>query len=223
VKAAIYARVSTTDKGQDINLQLNDLKPYCERRGWTYTEYVDNGVSGAKEKRPAFEQLMTDAKKKQFDVIVVWKLDRFSRSLQHLITTLNDLQKLSIDFVSYNEHIDFTTATGRLMIHIIAAFAQFERELMAERIKAGMQNAKAKGVKIGRKPKAPIEISKIIQLYEEAKQKGENISVREISKKTKIGKSTVHSVIKDYTKGLIDKDGFAYEKPLIEANPSLFD
>jgi DNA invertase Pin-like site-specific DNA recombinase len=216
MRAAIYARVSTTDKGQNVDMQLNALKPYCDSRGWTYTEYVDNGVSGSKEERNALGRLLRDAKQRKFDVIVVWKLDRFSRSLKHLVTTLDDMRKLGVDFVSFSENIDFTTPSGRLMVNLLAAFAEFERDIMSERIKAGMMEARNNGKHVGRKPKAPIEIHKVIEAYEQANEKGKRISIREISETTKMGKSTVHTIISNYKKGLLDKDGFSYQKPLIE-------
>jgi DNA invertase Pin-like site-specific DNA recombinase len=216
MRAAIYARVSTTDKGQNVDMQLNSLRPYCDNRGWTYTEYVDNGVSGSKEERNALTQLLKDAKQRKFDVIVVWKLDRFSRSLKHLVTTLDDMRKLGVDFVSFSENIDFTTPSGRLMVNLLAAFAEFEKDIMRERIKAGMTEAKSKGKHVGRKPKAPIDIHKVIKLFEEATEKGKKISIREISDMTKMGKSTVHSIIRDYKKGLLDKDGYSYDRPLVE-------
>jgi len=216
VNAAIYARVSTTDKGQNTEVQLSALRPFCSIRNWEYTEYIDEGVSGAKESRPAFNRLMTDAQQRKIDVIVVWKLDRFSRSLRHLVNTLNDLQSLGIDFVSYSEHLDFTTPTGKLMVNIIAAFAQFERDLMSERIKAGMQHVKSKGKHVGRKPIAPVDIKKVIDDYEKAKESSHPISVRAIAKRTKMTKSTVHTILNLYKQGKIDRDGYSYPNGLFE-------
>jgi len=216
VKAAIYARVSTTDKGQDTGVQLSALRPFCASRNWEYTEYIDEGVSGAKESRPAFNQLMKDAKQRKIDVIVVWKLDRFSRSLRHLVNTLNDLQSLGIDFVSYSEHLDFTTPTGKLMVNIIAAFAQFERDLMSERIKAGMQHVKSKGKHVGRKPIAPVDIKKVIDDYEKAKESSHPTSVRAIAKRTRMAKSTVHTILNLFKQGKLDQDGYSYPNGLFE-------
>lgn len=151
LRVALYGRVSTLDKGQDVNLQLNELREYSERRGWTIAgEYVDNGVSGAKESRPELNRLMADAKKRTFDAIAVWKLDRFGRSLKHLVMTLADLESLGIAFVSLRDGFDLSTPSGRLMFQIIGAMGEFERNLIRERVRAGMAHAKAKGRRLGR-------------------------------------------------------------------------
>jgi DNA invertase Pin-like site-specific DNA recombinase len=125
MKAAIYARVSTFD--QEPENQLIELKRYCEARGWGVREYVDRGVSGAKDKRPALDQLVADAKRRKFDVLVCWRLDRLGRNLKHLITLLDELQALGVPFVSLAEGIDATTPAGKLQMHILGAIAEFER------------------------------------------------------------------------------------------------
>lgn len=145
VRAALYARCSTHDKGQDPELQLVPLREYCQRRGFTIAEeYVDNGVSGMKDRRPQLDRLMEAAKKRQIDCIVVWKLDRFKRSLKQLVTVLDELSSLGVGFISFQDNLDLTTAQGRLMFHIIGAMVEFERELIRERVKAGLENAKRK-------------------------------------------------------------------------------
>ena len=151
LRVALYGRVSTLDKGQDVNLQLNELREYSTRRNWHVTgEYVDNGVSGAKESRPELNRLMADAKRRRFDAVLVWKLDRFGRSLKHLVMSLADLESLGIAFVSLRDGFDLSTPSGRLMFQIIGAMGEFERNLIRERVKAGMAHAKAKGRKLGR-------------------------------------------------------------------------
>ena len=151
LRVALYGRVSTLDKGQDVGLQLRELREYCAHRGWHIAgEYADNGVSGAKESRPELNRLMADAKECKFDVIAVWRLDRFGRSLKHLVTALADLEALGITFVSLKDGFDLTTPSGRLMFQIIGAMAEFERNLIRERVIAGMANARAKGAKLGR-------------------------------------------------------------------------
>lgn len=151
MRAALYARVSQPDKAQDPDLQLRDLRTYVTARKWKIArEYVDHGVSGARDGRPALDALLADCRKRKVDVIVVWRLDRFGRSLKHLVNTLDELRALGIAFCSYHENLDFTTATGQLMFHLLAAFAQFERELIRERVKAGLANARAKGKVLGR-------------------------------------------------------------------------
>lgn len=158
-RAAIYARVSTSNNGQDPTLQTRELREYCERRGWTVVgEYVDVGISGSKEKRPELDKLLVDAHRRRLDVILVWKLDRFGRSLRHLVNLLAELESLGIDFVSLRDNLDLTTPSGRLMFQIIGAMAEFERSLIQERVKAGMRNARAKGKRIGRPPRAQLSI-----------------------------------------------------------------
>ncbi len=149
-RAAIYARVSTTD--QNCALQLTELRQYVERNGWSATEYVDQGVSGAKRSRPALDRLMADARLRRFDVVVVWKLDRFGRSMINLIDHLRDLDALGIRFVAPTQGIDTDqrSPTGRLILHILAALAEFERELIRERTRAGVAEAKRRGKHCGR-------------------------------------------------------------------------
>ena len=148
LRAAIYARVSTAD--QEPENQLIQLRHYIEAREWTLAEYVDKGVSGTKDSRPALDRLVRDAKRRQFDVLVVWRLDRLGRSLRHLILLLDDLQAIGVAFVSLSEGIDATTPAGRLQLHVLAAIAEFERARIAERVKAGLARAKANGKRLGR-------------------------------------------------------------------------
>ena len=129
-----------------------------QARGWTAVEYVDRGVSGAKDRRPALDQLVTDARRRRFDVVVCWRLDRLGRNLKHLITLLEELQALGVAFVSLAEGIDATTPAGKLQMHILGAIAEFERERIRERVLAGLQRARAQGKRLGRpKPRLPIE------------------------------------------------------------------
>src|SRR5689334_24819668 len=152
MRAAIYARVSTFD--QEPENQLAELRRYTIARDWTAAEYVDRGVSGAKDRRPALDDLLRDARRRRFDVLVCWRLDRLGRSLKHLITLLEELQALGIAFVSLGEGIDATTPAGKLQMHIVGAIAEFERARIAERVKAGLQRAKAQGKRLGRPRKA---------------------------------------------------------------------
>lgn len=140
-RAAIYARVSTLD--QEPENQLAELRRYVEARQWTAQEYVDKGVSGAKDRRPALDQLLKDAKRRRFDVLVCWRLDRLGRNLKHLIALLDDLQALGVSFVSLAEGIDATTPAGRLQMQILGAIAEFERARIAERVMAGLARARA--------------------------------------------------------------------------------
>ncbi len=152
LRVAVYARVSTTD--QTCENQLIELRRYCEARGWTIVkEYVDQGVSGAKDRRPALDQLMMDACYRKVDMVAVWRLDRFGRSLRHLITTIEELNAAGVSFVSLGENIDTASPTGRLLLGIMGSFAQFERERIRERIHAGLERARRQGQKLGRKRK----------------------------------------------------------------------
>jgi putative DNA-invertase from lambdoid prophage Rac len=155
MRVGIYARVSTVGKGQDTDLQLRELREYAKQRGWTLaSEYVDQGISGSKDSRPELNRLMLDAKQRRLDTILVWKLDRFGRSLKHLVCALAELEAVGVAFVSLRDGFDLTTPAGRLMFGVVAAMAEFERDLIRERVKAGMANAKAKGRRVGRKPVA---------------------------------------------------------------------
>ncbi len=148
MRAAIYARVSTLD--QEPENQLQELRRYVQARSWSAVEYVDRGVSGAKDRRPALDALLTDARRRRFDALVCWRLDRLGRNLRHLITLLDDLQALGVAFVSLAEGIDATTPAGKLQMHILGAIAEFERERIRERVLAGLQRARAQGVRLGR-------------------------------------------------------------------------
>jgi len=146
---ALYARVSTLD--QNCDLQLADLRRYAGQRFSRLCEYVDTGVSGAQRRRPQLDALIKDAHRRVFDVVLVWKFDRFARSLKHLIDSLEEFRSLGIDFVSFTEGIDTTTPSGQLLFHVVGGVAQFERDLIAERVRAGMAHARAMGKRIGRR------------------------------------------------------------------------
>jgi DNA invertase Pin-like site-specific DNA recombinase len=150
MRAAIYARGSTVN-GQSPEMQLSDLREYASRRGWeVFAEYIDSGVSGAKESRPELNRLMVDAHRRHFDVVLCWKVDRFGRSLKHLVNALADLDSYGIAFVSLRDNLDLSTPSGRLMFQIIGAMAEFERSLIQERVRAGLRNAKLRGKTLGR-------------------------------------------------------------------------
>ncbi len=150
MRAAIYARVSTSN-GQSPQMQLRELAEYCERRGWrVVNEYVDEGISGAKENRPALDRLMANAHKRKFDVCVVWKFDRFASSVSHLLRALETFNALGIAFVSLSESLDTSTPAGKMVFTVLGAVAELERSLIGERVRAGLRNARAKGIKLGR-------------------------------------------------------------------------
>jgi DNA invertase Pin-like site-specific DNA recombinase len=151
-RTALYARVSTTGHGQDVGLQLDDLREVAQQRGWNVVgEFVDEGVSGAATSRPALDDMMEQARRGKLALVVVWKLERLGRSSQHLLQILDELQALGVGFVSIRDSgIDTTSATGRLMLHILGAFAAYERELIRERTRAGVRRARDNGKTFGR-------------------------------------------------------------------------
>jgi DNA invertase Pin-like site-specific DNA recombinase len=154
-KAAIYARISTTNHGQDVSMQTRELRQFSEARGWNVVDdYVDEGISGTKDRRPALDRLMADAHKRKFDVVVCWRFDRFARSVSHLLRALETFNALGIAFVSLSENVDTTTPTGKMIFTVLGAVAELERSLIVERVKAGLRNARAKGKRLGRPSKA---------------------------------------------------------------------
>jgi DNA invertase Pin-like site-specific DNA recombinase len=164
MKAAIYARVSTSNNGQDPTMQTRELREYCERRGWQMAgEYVDVGISGSKEKRPALDRLMAEAHRRRFDAVVVWKFDRFARSVSHLLRALETFQALGIEFVSLSEQLDTSTPAGKMVFTVLGAVAELERSLIVERVKAGLRNARAKGKRLGR-PRLLVDARKVAAL-----------------------------------------------------------
>ena len=181
MKAAIYARVSTLD--QEPENQLAELRRYVEARGWTLTEYVDRGVSGAKARRPALDRLVADARRRRFDAVVCWRLDRLGRNLKHLVTLLEELQAVGVAIVSLGEGIDCTTAAGRLQLHVLAALAEFERSRIAERVKAGLARVRASGRRLGR-PRATLADADI--------ERTAALSVRDAARVLGVSPSLVH-------------------------------
>jgi DNA invertase Pin-like site-specific DNA recombinase len=185
MRAAIYARVSTANNGQDPTMQTRELREYAERRGWTIAgEYVDTGVSGRKEKRLELDRLMADAHRRRFDVVAVWKFDRFARSVSHLLRALDTFRVLGIEFVSLSESLDTATPAGRMVFTVLGAVAELERSLIVERVKAGLRNAKAKGKRIGR-PRVIVDARRIAAL------RGSGSSWSEIARLTGWTKGTV--------------------------------
>jgi DNA invertase Pin-like site-specific DNA recombinase len=153
-RVAIYARVSTLEQTADN--QLLELRRYVEARGWTATEYVDTGVSGAKDRRPALDQLTTDVRRHKVQAVVCWKLDRLGRNLRHLVLLLDEWQSRGIAFVTLGEGIDTSTAAGRLVAGVLASIAEFERARVQERVHAGLRRARAQGKRLGRRQSAAV-------------------------------------------------------------------
>jgi len=190
-RVALYARVSTTDQSTDS--QLLDLRRYVSERGWNiFKEYVDEGISGTKDSRPALNDLMNDAKKRRFDVVLVWRFDRFARSTKHLILALEEFRNLGIDFVSYQENIDTSSPLGSAIFTIISAVAQLERDIIAERVKAGLRRAKENGKKLGRPQGSTVTHR---HTEEARKLRSEGQSLRQIARALNISKSTVARLV----------------------------
>jgi DNA invertase Pin-like site-specific DNA recombinase len=185
-KVAIYARVSTDRQTADS--QLHEIREFVRRAKWTvYREYVDAGFSGKNTQRPAFTEMLDDARHRQFELLIVWKLDRLSRSLRDLITTLDEFGHLGIDFISYDNQLDTSSPSGKLVFNIIGAVAEFERDIIRERVRAGLANARIKGKKLGRPQIPKSDQRKIITL----KKRG--LSNRAIGKQLRIAESTVRN------------------------------
>jgi DNA invertase Pin-like site-specific DNA recombinase len=165
ISAAIYARVSTLNGNQDPSMQTCELKEYCERRGWQVFDcYVDNGVSGKKDSRPQLNRMMQDAHERRFDVVVVWRFDRFARSVSHLLRALETFNSLGVQFVSLSEQVDTSTPTGKMVFTVLGAVAELERNLIVERVRAGLRHARAKGKRLGR-PKKSVDAAQIKSMH----------------------------------------------------------
>jgi DNA invertase Pin-like site-specific DNA recombinase len=188
-RVALYARVSTLNHGQDPEVQLRELRAYCERRGLEIAgEYIDKGVSGSRERRPALDRLMAACRKRLVDGVVVYRYDRFARSLRQLVNALEDFRSLGIDFISIHEGVDTSTPNGRLVFGIFASIAEFERELIRDRVRNGLAAAKARGKLLGR-PRVVADVEKIASL------RASGASWRAISRQTGVSARTIRRVL----------------------------
>jgi len=189
MKVALYTRVSTLD--QSTEMQTSDLKRYCEQRGFeVYKEYSDQGISGVKDKRPALDELMSDAKKKKFDAVLCWRFDRMARSTKHLITALEEFRHLGIEFISYQENIDTSSPLGKAMFTIVSAIAELERNILLERVRAGLRRAKENGKILGRPRRVDINVTELRRLRDK-----EKLSFRQIAKRVKASSATVYKTL----------------------------
>lgn len=188
MRVGIYARVSTHDQ-QTLPMQLKQMKEYIRNRNWKLTTEVQEVGSGAKT-RPRREELLKMARRREIDAILVWKLDRFGRSLADLITTLNELRDIGVTFISLTESLDFSTPSGRAMAGMLSTFAEFERDIIRERVKAGIANAREHGKAHGRPKTAALKRDDIKKL----KKVGLNNS--QIAKRLKISRASVISLLK---------------------------
>jgi DNA invertase Pin-like site-specific DNA recombinase len=191
MRTALYARVSTLNNGQDVSMQVREFEEFCASRKWTVADrYIDSGISGSKDSRPELNRLMADAKRRKFDAVVVYRFDRFARSTRHLVNALAEFNALGIQFISMHEGIDTSTPNGRLVFGIFASIAEFERDLIRERVRSGIANRKAKGLRTGRRP-ANIDLDRLRQLRAEGK------TVRDIAQALGHSRSLVHKTPKN--------------------------
>jgi len=187
-RVGLYARVSTNN-GQDPEVQLRELREFCQRRGFEITEeFVDRGISGSRERRPALDKLMVSCRKRLVDAVVVYRYDRFARSLRQLVNALEDFRCLGVDFISIHEGVDTSTANGRLVFGIFASISEFERELIRDRVRSGLAAAKAKGKHVGR-PRVPVNASTVALLRQQGR------SWAEITRETGISKGTAQRAL----------------------------
>jgi DNA invertase Pin-like site-specific DNA recombinase len=186
MRAAIYARVSTTNHGQDVSLQTRELRQFADARGWQVVdEYVDVGISGSKDSRPELNRLVVDAHKRRFDIVCVWRFDRFARSVSHLLQALETFKALGIEFVSFSEQMDTTTPAGKMVFTVLGAVAELERSLIVERVRAGLRNARAKGKILGR-PRKVVDAGRIASLRAQGR------TLRAIASELGVGLATLH-------------------------------
>jgi DNA invertase Pin-like site-specific DNA recombinase len=184
IRAALYARISTLNHGQDPEVQLRELREFCHQRGFTIAqEYVDRGICGSREQRPALDKLIADCRKRIVDAVVVYRYDRFARSLRQLVNALDEFRSLGIDFISIHEGVDTSTPNGRLIFGIFASIAEFERELIRDRVRSGLAAAKARGKRVGR-PRVAVDVRRIESLRLQGR------SWAEITRETGISKGT---------------------------------
>lgn len=189
-RAALYMRVSTLD--QSPQAQVYDLRQLAAQRGINVTEeYVDHGISGTRARRPALDQMMADARRGRFDVVMVWACDRLARSVRHFLEVLDELGRLNVEFVSFREQLDTGGPLGRAVVVIISAIAELERSLIVERVRAGMRRARLEGRRIGR---APLDIDRAAVVRE--RQRGQSLT--QVAKTFGIGRATVSRIWKEH-------------------------
>jgi len=190
MKVALYSRVSTQD--QSVEMQSADLKRYSkERRFEVYKEYSDEGISGTKDRRPALDELMEDARKRKFDAVLCWRFDRFARSTKHLIIALEEFRHLGIEFISYQENIDTSSPLGKAVFIIVSAIAELERNIIIERVRAGIRRAKENGKRLGR----PKRLNLNVEELQEMRDRG--LSFKKIGEKVNACPVTIYKTLKE--------------------------
>jgi DNA invertase Pin-like site-specific DNA recombinase len=194
LRVAAYHRVSRSD--QNPQLQQDEVADLVERRGWTLAKsYTDEGVSGSRDRRPELDRLLSDARRRRFDTLVVWRADRLFRSLRHMVTTLDELTALGVNFVSVTEPFDTTTPSGRLLLHLVSAMAEFEKSILVERTKAGLAAAIRRGAKVGRR-RVRVDLERARELRVEGK------TLRDVAKELGIGTATLYRALAESAENL---------------------
>lgn len=189
MKVALYTRVSTYE--QSVDMQLLDLRRYCEQRAFDiYKEYSDEGVSGTKDRRPALDELMSDARKRRFGAVICWRFDRFARSTKHLITALEEFRHLGIDFISYQENIDTSSPLGKAIFTIVSAMAELERSIIVERVKAGLRRAKENGKRLGRPKKLNLNVADLQMMRDRG------LSFKKIADRVNACPATIYQILR---------------------------
>jgi DNA invertase Pin-like site-specific DNA recombinase len=194
MRVAIYARVSTD--GQSVNAQLAELRDIAGRRGWEIAqEYVDKGISGAKgrDQRPALDAILKSATRGEFDTVAAWSVDRLGRSLQHLVGVLGDLHAAGVGLYLHKQGLDTATPSGRAMFGMLGVFAEFEREMIAERVRAGIKNARAKGTKTGNpfgRPRVGADVERKVRAL-----RSQDWGVNRIARELGVGSGTVRRIV----------------------------
>lgn len=198
-RVACYVRVSTN--GQTTDNQTLELRRYCERQGWVISKiYEDKGISGATRERLALDQMLADAAAKKWDCLLVWKIDRLARSTSHLLEILTQLKTAEVGFCSMTEAIDTTSAQGRMLLTFLGAIAEFERELIRERIKAGLNRTRSEGTKLGR-PRIGFDVAKAVELRDAG------LGYKQIARQLNIPRTTLYRSLKAIPKSLPPTQG----------------
>jgi putative DNA-invertase from lambdoid prophage Rac len=186
-RIAVYLRVSTQD--QSTQLQRSEIETYLAARGWADVKFFEDRATGTNSNRPMLRALLNAARAREIDCVVVWKLDRFARSLKDLVTMIQELGEIGVEFISLKDQLDLSTSAGKLMLNIIGAFAQFEADIIKERVRAGIANAKAKGKRLGR--------PRTVNRYRVESMSDSGYSVSRIAREMCVGKGTVSKILKD--------------------------
>ena len=195
-RAALYMRVSTLD--QHPETQLYDLRQMAQQRGYEIVEEYTDTISGAKARRPGLDQMMRDARRGRFDVVLVWASDRIARSVKHFLDVLDELNRLNIEFISFREQIDTGGPLGRAVVVIIGAIAELERNLIIERVRAGMRRARLEGRHIGRKP---LDLDRNAILRD--RQRGQSLG--QLAKSYRVSRATIHRVLREHAPTTLEK------------------